>query len=138
LIEFAFGAAAFVILFAVIWVVGNRKFNRQKQLLAQRRPSPPRDEFIAMLASDCEADVVELMWDELLVFYRPDMTPHPDDDFLNDLAIDDEESNDWLATFCKRNELREKDISDWSKGAPSTIREFARWLSKNRQGLLQS
>lgn len=136
--EFAFGAAFLVFVLAVISVVGSRKFNRMKQALARRRPSPTREDFVAMLASDCEADVAELIWEELLVFYRPDMTPHPDDDFLKDLAIDDDEPNDWLAEFCKRNGLRERDISDWNLGTPSTIRNFSRWLSENRLRLRQS
>jgi hypothetical protein len=66
------------------------------------------------------------------------MTPHPDDDFINDLPIDHDEPNDWLAMFCKRNNLRENDISDWPTEAASTVRNFVRWLSENRQRLTQS
>jgi hypothetical protein len=68
LTTFVFVAAFVIIAFAYIFIVDERKFNRMKRALALRRPNPMREEFVALLAPDCEADIAELMWEELLVF----------------------------------------------------------------------
>ncbi len=136
--EFALVAGVVVAVFAWIYVAGGRNLKRMKLALARRRPSPTREEFISMLAESCEADIAELLWDELFVFYKPDMTPHPDDDVIQDMPIDGEEPNDWLSEFCKRNSLRLKDITDWPKDQSATVRNLASWFSENRKRLVQS
>ena len=92
------------------------------------------DEFVVLLEADCDEDVARFLWDELIDYWRP-LTPHPDDDILADLLLDDEEPNDWLAEFCDRNDLRLKDIALWPQHQVPTARNFARWLSSERQRL---
>ena len=87
------------------------------------------------MCEDCEQDVAGFLWDELQVYFRPNLTPHPDDDFLKDLPIDRDEPNDWLSGFAKRHGLRARDWDEWPKDQSSTIRNFARWLSTNRSRL---
>jgi hypothetical protein len=121
-----------------MFLAGERKLKRMKLALAERRVSPTREEFISMLTENCEADIAELLRDELLVFYKPDMTPHPDDDVVIDMPIDGDEPNDWLSEFCKRNGLRLRDITDWPKDQSATVRNLATWFSENRKRLAQS
>jgi hypothetical protein len=131
-----FAVVAIVIcIFAWTYVAGERKLVRQKTALRARRANPTYEEFVTSLRSDCEADIADQLWQDLLVFYRPDMTPHPEDDVIQDMPIDHDEPNDWLAHFCKANNMRVKDISPWPKNQQATIRNLARWFSENRQRL---
>ena len=127
--------AAGVGIFVWMFFVYKRKLKRQKAFLQQRRPNPTRDEFITLLAPDCEADIADQLWNDLLVFYQPDMTPHPDDDAIQDMLVDPDEPNDWLGHFCRSNGLRIKDVSPWPDGQLVTIRNLARWFSDNRRRL---
>src|SRR3546814_333451 len=101
-----------IAIFGVLGIIGARRHRKQIAALAERRVSPSNDEFIALLAADCEVDVARFLWDELLDYWLP-LTPHPEDDILADLSIDDDEPNGWLAHFCKINGLRVKDIAQW-------------------------
>ncbi len=138
MIEFAFVGAIVVGVFAWLYFVGERKLARQKAILQARRANPTHDEFLALLETDCEADIADQLWNDLLLFYCPDMTPHPDDDVVQDMPIDDEEPNDWLAHFCKINDMRVKDVSPWPQQQPATIRALARWFSENRRRLAKT
>ena len=118
----------------ILWVVGARKFARQLAVLAGRRDSPSRAEFVNMLASDCERDTAIFLWDELSVYWKPE-TPHPDDDFVHDLAIDGDDVTDWVAEFCRQNDLSLNAIRNWPENMPSTVRNLARWLTTERSRL---
>ena len=56
--------------------------------LLARRANPTQDEFLAWLVPDVEVDTGNWFWNELLVYFRPALSPHPDDDLINDLPID--------------------------------------------------
>jgi hypothetical protein len=92
-------------------VAFERKWRRQVDRLAERRANLDEPGFVALLADSADADVAEWLWDELLVYWRPNLTPHPDDDFLRDLPIDPEEPNDWLDRFCTSQGLEQKGLS---------------------------
>lgn len=127
------GAAAFIAaIFALITVVGNRQWNRKAATLRARRPNPTRDEFVALLSDDAEAGTAEFLWDELASYWKPGLTPHPDDDFLKDLPIDDEEPEYWLERYCMANGYDWKQWPQCAESRPTTVRNFARWLSEGR------
>jgi hypothetical protein len=135
--EFLFPALFVAGVFGLIWLLGKRKWDRQARELLERRSNPSREEFVTLLADDADADVAEFLWDELLVYFKPLLTPHPDDNFIEDLPIDHDEPNDWLAGFCKANGLRQRDVERWPENLPSTVRNFAKWLSDERRRLAQ-
>lgn len=134
--EFAVVSAIVICIFAWAHIAGERKLRQQKASLLVRRPNLTLDEFIDFLRDDCEPDIARLLWTELLVFYQPDMTPHPDDDVIQDMPIDHDEPNDWLAQFCKINAMRVKDVLPWPQDRPATVRNLARWFSQSRQHLI--
>lgn len=123
-----------IVIFGVLGIIGTRSHRKQIAALAGRRDSPSNEEFIVLLAADCEKDVAQFLWNELLDYWRP-LTPHPDDDILADLSIDDDEPNDWLSHFVKLHGLRKQDIQEWPKERAPTVRNFARWLSSERHRL---
>lgn len=125
-------AAGCVGLFLLLWAFMSRKWKRQALSLAGRRPNPNREQFIALLASDCDTDVAVHLWDELKPYWEP-ATPHPDDDFLTDLSIDEEEPQDWLERFCQQYHHDWRAWPEWEKGRPTTVRNFAIWLCEGRR-----
>ena len=125
-------AASCVGLYLLLWAFTARKWKRQAVALAVRRENVGREQFLAMLAGDCERDVAEFLWDELLSewsYWQDGLTPHPDDDFLKDLPIDDEEPQDWLEHYCDGRGLEWRRWTNWDQSQPTTVRNFARWLS---------
>lgn len=120
-------------LFLLLWAYMAQKWKRQASGLAARRGNPTRDEFVVLLTDDCEPDVAAFLWGALAVYWKPGLTPHPDDDYLNDLPIDPEEQEDWVRDFCGLNGLRAADWPDWPESRDSTVRNFARWLSEGRR-----
>ena len=119
-------------IFAGIYLVGRRKWRRQAAELNSKRPNPSRDEFVAILGSDCESDLAAFLWETLDVYYRPRATPHPDDDLIREVGIDPDEPDDWVQEFDRRFGLNARILSDWPTKRPVTARNLARWLSENR------
>jgi len=133
-------AAGCVALFLIYSLIAARRDKRQAAALAARRDNVGRERFIAMLAGDCERDVAEFLWDELLpewAYWPVGLTPHPDDDFLKDLPIDDEEPQGWLEHYCNSRGLDWKRWANWDRSQPTTVRNFARWLSKRQASLVE-
>lgn len=116
----------------LLWALMAQQWKRQALLLAARRPNPTREQFIALVAADSDADVAAHLWDELLPYWKP-ATPHPDDDFLIDLSIDEEEPQDWLERFCKQHRHDWRAWPEWEMDRPTTVRNFAIWLSEGRR-----
>lgn len=119
-------------LFLLLWVVSARKWKQQAEALAARRANLTREEFIALLSDDAGADIAEFLWHELASYWTHGLTPHPGDDFLKDLPIDDEEPQDWLERYCGANGYDWKQWPQWDESHPTTVRNFARWLSEGR------
>jgi len=101
--------------------------------LRARRPNLTRDEFCALLADTADAGIAEFLWDELAPYWTPGLTPHPDDDFLKDLPIDEEEPDDWLKAYCDRFGHDWREWLQWDAGHPTTVRNFACWLAEGRR-----
>jgi len=128
-----FGAIALIIaVFLLIQLVGNRQQKRIAVALRARRPNLTREEFVALLADATDTGAAEFLWEELLPYWKPNLTPHPDDDFLKDLLIDDEEPEDWLKRYCDRFGHDWRSWPPWAAEQPTTVRNFARWLTNGR------
>lgn len=112
-----------------------RKWRRMAAALAQQRDNPTREQFVIMLERDADAATAGWLWDELQVYCTPGLTPRPDDDFLHDLRIDDDEPNDWIRRYCQRFDLSPQQVDEWPVGETSTVRNLARWLSSERSRL---
>lgn len=126
-------AAACLGLYLLLWAFMAWKGKQQAVVLAARRPNPAREEFVALLADDCEPDVADFLWGALAAYWKPGLAPHPDDDYLRDLPIDPAEQEDWVRDFCDLYGLRAEDWPDWPEDQDTTVRNFARWLSEGRQ-----
>ena len=133
MIKLAVVAALVVCVFVWLHISGERRLKRQKAILPALRVNPTYNEFAALLNADCEPDIADQLWCDLLPFYAPDMTPHPDDDVIQDMPIDHDEPNDWLRDFCKKNGFGVRDVTPWPSQQQATVRNLARWFSENRQ-----
>ncbi len=114
------------IAFAFAW----RNTKRQVAATNARRPNPTRQDFMALMASDVSEETSEFLW-ETASFYCHDLglTPHPDDDLLKDLPIDEDDiSMDWPRDFAKRKGFHESNLPDWPDHWSLTLRNFGRWL----------
>ena len=121
--------------FTTIYFLGRRKWNRMAAALLARRPNRTRDEFVALLAPDVETETAEWFWNELLVYFRPTLTPHPDDDLMNDLPIDGDDPADWVQDYCKRNGLSTRQLQKWPESRLVTPRNLLGWLESERRRL---
>jgi len=112
-----------VILFAT------RNTRRMIARTLERRPNPTEAEFVAMLSDDVRPGVAMFLWETMVPYLEPKLTPHPDDDLCDDLPIDpDEPAMDWLPEFAERHGLKAKYWPQWPGEWDGTVRNFARWL----------
>lgn len=121
----------FVVCGLAVWfAVAFRNTRSQIAATKARRPNPSRDEFIEMMASDCPEYVAVFLWETAMPYLAPHLTPHPDDDLLRDLPIDEDDwSMDWPRDFATQEGFHESNLPDWPKGWATTIRNYGRWLS---------
>lgn len=97
--------------------------------VAAMRPNPTEEQFLAMMAADCSPEVSRFLWDSALTYIQPRLTPHPDDNLLDDLKIDDEDlSMDWPRDWAASKGFHESNLPDWPDDWPITIRNYGRWL----------
>lgn len=69
------------------------------------------------------------LWDTAVIYLQPRLAPHPDDDLVRDLPIDDGDwSMDWPREFADLHGFSEMDYPDWPEGAAVTLRNYGRWL----------
>lgn len=90
-------ATGFVVGALAIWLgFGFQLRHRAHKRVAVRRPNPTEDEFLAMMAQDCSPRAARFMWQQVLPYVEPRLTPHPDDLLIGDLCIDDDDIDmDW-------------------------------------------
>ncbi|WP_447932265.1 hypothetical protein [Sphingopyxis fribergensis] len=125
-------AAGCVGLFLLLWAVIERRWRSEAAKLAASRPNLSEAQFLMIVGDIADPDIAQYLWNELFGYWSP-ATPHPDDDFLTDLSIDDEEPQDWLERFCQQRGYDWRDWPEWEKGRSTTVRSFAAWLSEGRQ-----
>ncbi|WP_257545745.1 hypothetical protein [Sphingopyxis sp. DBS4] len=127
---FAAGCVGLYLLFAIFAARANK---RQVAALAKSRVNPGREEFVALLMDDCDPDIAEFLWTiftEEYSHWGVELSPHPDDNYLEDMPIDPDNQGDWLSDFCAANDLSPKDMPHWPDGWETTVRNFARWLQR--------
>jgi hypothetical protein len=112
-----------------VFVVASRNTRRMVARTLARRPNPTEAEFMAMLGGDVRPEVAAFLWETMIPYLEPKLTPHPDDRLFDDLPIgDDDPSMDWLPEFAERHGLKAKHWPQWPEEWDGTVRNFARWL----------
>ncbi|QZD91499.1 hypothetical protein K3162_07915 [Qipengyuania xiapuensis] len=123
-----FAVGFIVILGAFAWRNTSRKIARTKA----KRPSPTREEFIAMMAPDVSGKTACFLWDTAIEYLEPRLAPHPDDDLAKDLPIADEDwSMYWPSEYAELNGFHESNLADWPEEWPPTLRNFGKWLDRS-------
>jgi hypothetical protein len=113
--------------------IGANVIRRAHTRVAARRLNPTEAEFLAMMAPDCSPEAARFLWQQALPYVEPHLTPHPDDLLLDDLCIDDGDvTMDWPQVWTDLQGISERDLPDWPKNWPLTVRNFARWLDLGR------
>jgi hypothetical protein len=94
-----------------------------------RRENPTRDEFVAMLGGDVSPATAEFLWDTMIPYLMPKLTPHPIDHLALDLPIDDDDPTmEWLPAFAELHGRDHKDWPNWPSDWKGTVRNYAKWL----------
>ena len=135
--EWAF-ATLFVLIFVVcVWAIAWRNTRRQIQKTLAKRLNLSHAEFMQRMVSDVSPEAAAFIWDqanESLSFFKATLTCHPDDDFIADLPIVEEEwFEDWPALWANQNGLEDTGLPDWPKDWPTTVRNYGRWLDLSSQ-----
>ena len=118
----------------ILMAYGYWSIRRAHQRVAVRRLNPSKEQFLLLMAADCSAEVSEFLWSKTLSYIEPRLTPHPDDDLILDLKIDDDDIGmDWPRDWAEQRGFHESNLPDWPKEWPATIRNFGRWLDMGPQ-----
>jgi len=122
-------ATGFVIVGLAVWLGAGFVMRRRAHArLAARRPNPTEAEFLAMMAQDGSPETARFVWAQALPYVEPHLTLHPDDHLLDDLCIDDGDLTlDWPQVWADQQRISGRDLRDWPKDWPLTVRNFARW-----------
>lgn len=121
------------ILFGVAW----RNTKRQIRDTLARRPNPTEAQFMELMSGDVSEEAARFLWRTALPyleFHKPPLAPHPDDDLVKDLPIDDDDiSMDWPREWSEIRGFHDSNLPDWPKDWPATIRNYGRWLDMGPQ-----
>lgn len=114
----------------IVFSYAGISITRSHKRLAARRASPTQAEFLVLMGTDVREDVARFLWETVLPYVEPLLTPHPDDNLGKDLCIDDDDwGMDWPLEWARRQGFHESNLPDWPKDWPATIRNYGRWLS---------
>ena len=129
--EWALAALAIVLGLAMWLVVGTLLIKRSLRCTAAKRPNLGREDFLAaMSGAGVRDEAAVFLWDTVLFYVSPQLTPHPDDVLGSDLPIDDGDwSMDWPRDFARKHGLRPDDLPAWPEGQASSLLDYGRWLS---------
>lgn len=116
------------ILFCVAW----RNTRRQIRATLARRPNLTEAQFMEVMVGDVSEDAARFIWQtalSYLEFHKPFLAPHPDDDLIKDLPIDDDDiSMDWPRAWAEHRGFHDRNLPDWPQDWPVTVRNYGRWL----------
>lgn len=125
-------------LVVTLWVVfglsaflayGYWNIDRAHRRVAARRSNPTRGQFLTLMEPDCSPEVSEFLWEKVLNYIEPRLTPHPDDDLIKDLKIDDDDVGmDWPGEWAELRGFHESNFPEWPRDWPVTVRNYGRWL----------
>ena len=119
---------------AISLVYGYWSLRRAHERVAARRTSPDKMQFLALMETECSPEAALFLWEKPLFYIEPRLSPHPDDDLLLDLKIDDDDiAIDWPRDWARQRGFHESNLPDWPKEWPTTIRNFGRWLNAGPQ-----
>lgn len=110
-------------------IFGNWSLKQAYARLATTRPSPSKNEFLSAMQRDCSPEAAEFIWEMATEYLPPILTPHPDDDLVDDLKVDPEDACiDWADEWAELHGFHKSNVPDWPEGWPATVRNFGRWL----------
>ena len=114
---------------SIAMLYGFWSIRRAHRRVAATRPNPTRQQFIALMEEDYSPEVSDFLWRKAVYYVEPRLTPHPDDDLMLDLKIDDDDiAMDWPRDWAEQRGFHDSNLPDWPKEWPATIRNFGRWL----------
>lgn len=120
--------------FAAWLVAGFWLLRSAHRRVAARRPNPTEAEFLAVMERACSPEAARFVWAQALPYVAPQLTPHPDDDLLKDLSIDDDELGmDWPREWAAHSGTAERDLPHWPEGWAPTVLNYDRWLDMARR-----
>lgn len=118
-----------VVFVSIVSAFAVRNTRRQIGATRARRHNPTRDEFMASMSPDVSCRTAEFLWETAIVYLEPQLAPHPDDDLVKDLPIDEDDwSMDWPRAYAEREGFHESNLPDWPKDWSVTLRNYGRWL----------
>ena len=123
----------FVVCFlSVLGILAWRNTKRQIRRTLARRENLSRSAFIEAMSGEVSAKASEFLLEMTkphLNCFGLEIMLHPDDDFVRDLPIaEDDWSMDWPREWAERRGFHESNFPDWPKDQPVTVRNFAKWL----------
>jgi hypothetical protein len=119
----------------VLWRAVHNSRKMVERTLA-RRPNPSEAEFMATMSGHVRVQTAAFLWETILPYVAPKLTPDPDDHLWRDLPIDEDDvTMDWPEHFAKANGLSRWKWPDWPEGDEVTVRNFGRWLDQGLIGL---
>lgn len=114
---------------SVVMLYAHASIRKAHLRVAASRPNLTKQQFLVLMETDCSAEVAIFLWEKALYYVEPRLTPHPDDDLIADLKIDDDDIDmDWTRDWAEQRGFHESNLPDWPKDWPATIRNFGRWL----------
>ncbi|MFO6446583.1 hypothetical protein ACLBKU_05500 [Erythrobacter sp. NE805] len=113
-----------------LWLgLGAWLLRRAHRRVAARRPNPTEAETLDMMARDTSPEAARFVWTQALRYVEPQLTPHPDDDLIKDLCIDDDDLGmDWPQEWADQRGFSMQALPEWPKDWTPTVRNYARWL----------
>jgi hypothetical protein len=91
-----------------------------------------KQQFIALMEIDCSTEAADFLWEKVRFYVQLRLTPHPDDDLIKDLMIDEDDIDmDWSRDWAEQRGFHDSNFPDWPKEWPATIRNFGRWLDRS-------
>ena len=76
---------------SVAMLYGYWSIRKSHLRVAASRRNLTKQQFIALMESDCSTEAADFLWEKALFYVQPRLTPHPDDDLIKDLKIDDDD-----------------------------------------------
>jgi hypothetical protein len=120
------------------FVVGQRATTKSVKSILDRRENPSREDFLRMMESDVSRGTAESLWDMFGSCSPPQVKPHPSDNVIEELLIDNIFKSQWLLDFAQRNGFNPSDLPIWPSDWSVTVRNFGRWLDMGQAAGRQS
>lgn len=112
-----------------------RNTRKQVAKTSRRRANLTRKQFLLQMQLDVSLPAASFLWETILPYLEPHLTPHPEDDIVEDLPVHaDDMSLDWPQLWARQQGFHESNLPDWPDGWPVTIRNYGRWLDLGPDG----